>query len=121
MHCGLWALGLLVRLGLVRSLTPITGPLLTIAGWLYPFGSDRGGMRVDVAGTAADGTKLARRWTLIAEAGDGPEIPATPAYLMVRKALAGQVEPGARACLMDLSLNEIEAGLEAFAITTGRA
>lgn len=41
MHLGLYALSLLVRLGMLRSLVPFTPPLHWIADRLYSFGSDR--------------------------------------------------------------------------------
>ena len=44
LHLGLWSLSLPVRAGLLRSLRPFAWPMLRIAQWLLPFGSDRGAM-----------------------------------------------------------------------------
>jgi hypothetical protein len=107
MHLGLWAMSLPVRLGMVRTLVPLARPLRWAADWLKPFGTDRGGMRVRVVGMTAEGRTECRDWVLEAEAGDGPEVPAIPARVMVAALRAGQVAPGARACLeMDLAAAE---------------
>ncbi len=72
---------------------------------LKPFGTDRGGMTVEVTGLEA-GEALRRRWQVVATGGDGPFIPAVPARAIVRKIDA--ISPGARPCLFDLTLKEIE-------------
>lgn len=122
MHLGLAAIARMVARDLLSSATPLTGVLLWLADRLKPFGSDRGAMTVDVLGRTDDGIAEHRRWTLIAEAGDGPEIPSTPAYLLALRLAraASTVPPGARACLTDLTLEDIEAGLADYAITTHR-
>ena len=120
MHFGLALIAWFVRVGLLRSASALTSPLLWIADRLRPFGTDRGGMTVDVIGRAATGEGARRRWTLIAEAGDGPEIPSTPAYLLTLRLCqnANRVPNGARPCLRDLSLVDIENGLKPFSIAS---
>jgi len=109
-----------VRLGLLRSAPALTGLLLWVADRLKPFGTDRGGMTVDVIGREATGAGTRRRWTLIAEAGDGPEIPATPAYLLILRLCQNprRMRSGARACLNDLRLADIEKGFGPFSISS---
>lgn len=111
MHLGLWALGGLVRLGLLRGLAPLAPLLRRVAEGLKPFGSDRGGMMVTVAGLDAGGRALQRRWTLIAEAGDGPEVPGLPARILCNRLLAGALAPGARPCLAEFTLAEAAAAM----------
>ena len=102
LHVGLWLLSWLVRLRLVRSLAPAARPLAWIADRLRPFGSDRGGLRMDFDGR--------RSWYLVAEGGDGPFVPAVPAAALLRKLAAGDVDKrGATPCLGLLSLAECEA------------
>jgi hypothetical protein len=48
---------------------------------------------------------------LIVEAGDGPFIPALPAFLLIRKLTIGDPSPGARPCLGEFSLEDIESTL----------
>ncbi len=117
MHLGLWALSLPVRAGLVRFITPLARPLRWVADRLRPFGTDRGGMRVRVAGITEEGKAESRDWVLLAEAGDGPEVPAIPARVMVAALRAGKVSPGARACL-DLDLPAAETAMADHRIRT---
>lgn len=103
LHLGLWLLSWLVRLRLVRSLAPFATRLTVTAERLRRFGTDRGGLRVDVEGPAGQ-----RRWCLVAEGGDGPFVPVLPAAALVRKLAGGRrVAPGAMACLGLVSLEEI--------------
>lgn len=120
MHLGLAAIAWLVARGLLSTATPLTGVLLWLADRLKPFGSDRGAMIVEVIGRTDTCAAERRRWTLIAEAGDGPEIPATPTYMLALQLARrpGDVPPGARACLDDLTLDDVEVGLANYAITT---
>jgi hypothetical protein len=86
----------------------ISGLLLRIADAMRGLGTDRGGMRVEVGGLRADGTGVKARWTLIAGHGDGPEVPTIPAYLLTRMILGGRIEPGARACLGEIAMDDIQ-------------
>ena len=103
LHLGLWLVSGLVRLHLVRSLAPFAARLAAIAERLRRFGTDRGGLRVDVEGPAGR-----RSWHLIAEGGDGPFVPVLPAAALVRKLAGGhRVVRGAMPCLELVSLGEI--------------
>jgi hypothetical protein len=122
MHLGLWLLALPVRFGLARSLGPLAGLLRRVAGWLGGYGSDRGGMVVYAVGRDNAGRAVDRRWTLIAEAGDGPQVPPTPALLLALKLASGSgLTAGARPVVGSLTLSEIEAGLSPFRIRFGRS
>jgi hypothetical protein len=103
-HVGLWSLSWLVRLGLVRTLAPAAPLLAGIADRLRFLGTDRGGLRLEVQADASS-----RAWCLIAEGGDGPFIPVTPAAALVRKLATGLSMRGAMPCLGLLSLAEIAA------------
>ncbi|MDF1720768.1 MAG: DUF4166 domain-containing protein [Minwuia sp.] len=70
------------------------------------FGTDRGGMVVKVTGRAND-VAVARSWTLIAEDGDGPYIPTIPARTMI--GMLSALSPGARPCLAECSIADMEA------------
>ncbi|HTV67645.1 MAG TPA: DUF4166 domain-containing protein [Rhizobiaceae bacterium] len=120
LHLGLWALGWLVRARLLQSLHSLVPTMKWIADRLEFSGSDRGGMLVRAIGRR-EGETVERNWTLIAEAGDGPEVPPTPAYLVCRR-LIGEAVPayGAYPCLGMLTLAEIEQDLSPFSIRFAR-
>jgi hypothetical protein len=111
LHLGLTLLGWLPRLRLVRSLAPFARPLRTLAEWLRPFGEDRGGMEVTVIGENAARCRERRQWTLIVEGGLGPFIPAVPAFCWLHHRFRGaEPLPGARACVGELSLEQLAVG-----------
>ncbi|MEL7048902.1 MAG: saccharopine dehydrogenase NADP-binding domain-containing protein [Pseudomonadota bacterium] len=119
LHGGLALLSLPVRMGWVPSLAPLAPVVKWIADRLEFAGSDRGGMVVSVTGTTPNERLSTRRWTLIAEAGDGPRIPAIPAEILCRKLVhTTSVEPGARPCLCEFTLDEADLALKKFAIVT---
>lgn len=90
----LWLMAFLVRWRILRSLLPLAPLLLKLVHATKHWGGDRSAMHVIVKGW--QGTRpVERRWTLIAEQGDGPEIPTLAAELLARKLLTGQVEAGA--------------------------
>lgn len=91
---GLWLLSWPARWLRCRAtrLAPLLRPLQRLAA---PFTSDRSAMSVRLKGRRGDGF-VERRWTLIAEAGDGPEIPALAAVLLAEAAADGTLTAGAR-------------------------
>lgn len=119
MHNGLWALSLLPRLGLLHSLAPLAVPLKWAADRLLRFGTDRGGMRVRVLGLTSSGDAQCREWTLIAGAGDGPQIPAIAARVLTARLLAGSLSAGARPCLGEFTLAEAAQMMQGLDIKTG--
>jgi hypothetical protein len=110
LHLGLLAASLPVRLGLIRSLTPLARPFRWMAGLLEHFGTDRGGMTVEASGTDQNGNPVTASWSLVAEAGDGPFVPTLPALAVLRALADGRIaQPGASACVGILPLADIEA------------
>lgn len=110
LHLGLAAFSLPVRWGWVRSLRPIARPMLAVAKWFLPFGSDRGAMTVRAEGLDAGGQPILRRWVLEADANRGPYVPVLAALAMIRRQRDGVAEaPGARACSGMLGFDEFEA------------
>lgn len=120
MHLGLWWLASLPRLGLVRSLEPAAALLLWIADRLRSFGSDRGGMRVRLRGRDVEGHARQRDWTLVAEAGDGPFIPALAAVVLIGLLARGALRTGARPCLGEAPLAALEREMRALRIEIWR-
>jgi saccharopine dehydrogenase-like NADP-dependent oxidoreductase len=92
LHEGVAALGLLVRLGILKSLAALVRPLRILAELFKPFGTDRGGMRVDVLLENDAGQLLRRVWTLAADGGDGLYVPTLPALAALKMLAAGALE-----------------------------
>lgn len=109
LHRALSGLAWLVRIGLVRSLSPLA-PLMYWATNRLRWGEHRGGMFVAVEGADRAGVPLKRSWHLLAEGDDGPLIPSMAVEALVSKALDGCVPvAGARAAVNDLELADYEA------------
>ncbi|HMG46059.1 MAG TPA: DUF4166 domain-containing protein [Allosphingosinicella sp.] len=114
-NLGLAAMAGLVRLGLI-------GDLSRWRRWLEPArrltagrGSPRSAMSVRLFGTAG-GRRLERRWTLIADQGDGPEIPTLAVPILVARLLAGEIKAGARDAGTLLDLDDYQAAFAGLAI-----
>lgn len=119
LHLGLWLCAWPVRWGLIASLRPVAGPMLTIAEWVKPFGSDRGAMIVEVAGQGADGASLVSRWRLNADANRGPYVPVLAAVAMVRRWRQGDRPPsGAAICSGILTIADFERDMDDLGIVT---
>jgi len=122
-HHTLRLLGVLVRIGLIRDLASHAPSMLRMAAWFDGFGSNNGAMHVRLGGRGHDGTLQSRTWTLVAEKGDGPRIPATAAVLLTKKLLhVGGYTPlaarGAMPAVNLLTLREFECEWRALAIRT---
>jgi NAD(P)-dependent dehydrogenase (short-subunit alcohol dehydrogenase family) len=103
----LWLLSWLVRWGLLRSIAPLAGWLRHLQGVTAKLGSDRSAMVVSLKGYS--GNEIVERcWTLIAENGDGPEIPTLAAQLLANAILKGRVGAGARTAADALTLGQFE-------------
>jgi hypothetical protein len=99
----------LVRLRILRSLEPFAGRMHR-ASRLLRWGEHRGGVFVTLAGTAADGSRISREWHMIAEADDGPFVPAMAAAAIIRRYLDGhRPAAGARTATGDVQLADYAA------------
>jgi Saccharopine dehydrogenase and related proteins len=115
-----WGMGVLVRLGLIRDLARHATALRRMSEWFVRFGSDVGGMTVELRGTDRQGQPLHLCWWLDADAGDGPQVPVTPAIVLARRWADGLVAAkGAMPCMGLLTLEQIVEGFDGFALRTG--
>ncbi len=109
LHLGLAAFAFPVRWGWVESLRPIARPMLTVAKWFLPFGSDRGAMSVLARGKDSVSEAVSKRWVLKADANRGPYVPVLAALAMIRRSRDGlRPDIGARACSGILDLGDFE-------------
>lgn len=111
----LWFLSWPVKWGWIRSLSPLAGWLLPLQKLSARLGTDRSAMAIEVKGIA-DGEATVRRWTLIAEAGAGPEIPTIAAHVLANAIAAGRLEPGARHAAGQVKLADFEPHFDRLAI-----
>lgn len=121
LHLALSALSRIARLGLLSSLEPSARFSLRVARVFDGLGTDTGAMHVRVVTRDAAGRTITRTGTLVAVKGDGPQIPATPAALVVKKILrlpgyAPLTERGARSCMGLVTREEIMNELRGYAI-----
>lgn len=126
LHLGLSLLSRGVRAGVLPGLDRFAGPMLWVADRLESFGTDTGAMHVRVErcrSIAAGGTHASTTHTglLIAEQADGPQIPATPAVVLVKKLLglgghARLAVRGAMPCIGMMTLGELMQELQGYAI-----
>lgn len=120
LHFGTLAAAWLVRLGLLRDLARHAPRLRRLSEWFIDAGSDIGGMVVELRGRDRQGQPLGLRWSLGAGAGDGPQIPATPAVVLARKLADGALPTrGAMPCMGMFTLDEALSALTGFAIEIG--
>lgn len=103
-----WSLDLLARLRQIVPLPIPFAPAYWGAGLLAPFGTDRGGMIVEVTGKGAEGWQR-HSWQLYARSGDGPSVPAIAARAVLKQ--LAELPSGARPLLCELTLEEIEAAM----------
>jgi hypothetical protein len=121
LHFGTRALGALVRLGLVRSLSDHAEDLLRIASLFNRFGTGSSGFHMILSGAGRDGTPIQRRFMIIARGGHGPYIPCIPTILLARRLAKGEVQQrGASPCVDLIDLDAYLAALEGLDISVIR-
>lgn len=119
LHIGTWLLSWVVRLGLVRSLSPYAKQLLELSFVFDPLGSDKSGFHMFLSGIGQDGTPETIRIFMIARQVHGPYIPCVPAILLARRIASGEpIAPGARPCLDLVTIEEIMAAIAHLDIDT---
>lgn len=120
LQAGTWCAAALVRLGVIKNLASHARALRRFSERFILFGSDVGGMVVELRGKDHDGAPLHLRWWLVADAGHGPEVPVTPAVVLARELADGRlITKGAQPCTGLLGLGQIESGFSGYAVRTG--
>lgn len=142
MHLSLQWLGALRSYGLLPNLTKFIAPLRWCANRLVAFGSDHGGMLVEVIGKRKSASTLndgqlhelsaiesateetlsndshlvSSTWCLSAEPGQGPFIPTIAIRAILRN--IHQVPSGARACIGELPLQKYAQAMDDLGVHT---
>jgi hypothetical protein len=116
MHLLMWMMSWLTRFKIISKWRKFQRPIIAMSRWFKNKGTDTGGMIIRMYGTNHRYQPLEIVWTLIAEQGDGPNIPIVSCVLIVEKLLKGELDPGARACVALYELAEFEKVIEAWHI-----
>ncbi|BBE33017.1 DUF4166 domain-containing protein [Sphingosinicella microcystinivorans] len=111
----LWLASWFVRWRVLRTLTPFARWLRPLQSLTRKLGSDRSAMIVRLFGDR-NGCRVERRWTLIADHGDGPEIPTLAVAPIVARILAGKEPAGARDAGETLTLGDFAVPFSELAI-----
>lgn len=119
LHLGTWCLSWLTRAGLIDNWSAYAAILKRMSEWFEPLGSTRGGMHVELQGLDHAGNPLRRCWYLLADSGDGPQIPCTAAVLMAKKLARNELDAtGAGPCMGFFTLQEFMQEMEGFDVTS---
>lgn len=111
-------LGIAVARGWLRSAAPLTRWLAPVQQAMARLGGDRSAMAIEVRGET-NGAPVVRRWTVIAERGEGQEIPVLVAQLLARRFAVGTLAAGARHAGGELELADFEPLLAGLAVKSG--
>jgi hypothetical protein len=118
-HWFLRILARLVKWKIVRTLLPLA-PFMHAVFSRWRFGEHRGGLFVELSGTAKDGAYARLAWELVAEGDDGPQIPVLAAEAIIRKSLDYHPVPaGARPAHRELELADFVPALSGLRIRYG--
>lgn len=105
-HIGLWLLSWPVRLGLVKSLEPLSGFLLKASRLFDIFGSDKSAFHMALQGFDQNGRPKTETFYIVAKSGHGRFIPCIPAILCTRLLARGALTSrGAFPCLGIITLD----------------
>ena len=106
MHFTMWLLAALVRINIIPKPEKLAGLLCSTSSWFDSWGTDKGGMFVQLQGRDGNGREKTIDWQLIAEKGEGPNIPVIAAELVINKLTTRQLGAGAYPCLGLFTLTE---------------
>lgn len=106
LHFGLWLLSGLSRFGLVKSLYPYTGVITRMSEWFIRWGSDAGGMYMEMKGKCLNGEPKKVIWQLVAENGVGLNVPTISAEIIISKIANKKIAFGGTPCLGLFTLDE---------------
>ena len=101
-----------MRVGMVRNHLPWAARLHRCGLWFERFGDGKSAMYIDVHGIGVDEKPLSMTAQLTALNDKGPEIPSCAAVALAAKIAQGYVpEPGARACVGEITVDEYMAAI----------
>ncbi|APR68363.1 saccharopine dehydrogenase NADP-binding domain-containing protein [Thalassolituus oleivorans] len=109
LHYGMVFMAYVAKLGLIKNWASFTKPIFKASELLMPFGTDIGGMQINLRGANQDGQRLHVKWVLGAKDGVGPYIPTLSATILTKKLLSGELSlSGAMPCLGLYTLHDFD-------------
>jgi NAD(P)-dependent dehydrogenase (short-subunit alcohol dehydrogenase family) len=111
----LWLASWPVRWGWLKSLSGARRWLLPLYGLTSAVGGERSAMSIVLCGQAG-GRRVERRWTVVAERGEGLEVPTLAAELLAGDMIAGRQPAGARTAAALLPFERFEPALAELAL-----
>ncbi|MCY1460295.1 hypothetical protein D9M71_778450 [compost metagenome] len=97
---------------MVRDHAPWAARLHRWGRWFERFGDGKSAMYIDVLGIGVEGAPLSMTVQLTATNDKGPEIPSCAAVALAAKIARGYLpEPGARACVGEITVDEYMAAI----------
>ena len=106
LHYGMYLMAWLARLGLVRDWSRWTTPIVRASEYFIRWGTDTGGMQINLRGLDHQQQPLHIKWVLGATDGIGPYIPTLSALILARKLITGEL--GTRGAMPCMNLYTME-------------
>ena len=107
LHLAVWGMSWITRVGIIKNWARYASFITYLSRWFERFGSDVGGMFMNLTGKDHAGNHLTIKWNLVAEQGDGPIIPTIPAVILAKKMARNQLPIiGAIPCIECFTLKE---------------
>lgn len=107
LHMGLWALSWLVRIGILKSLTPFAESFYKAGPAFNLFGTNRSAFHMEMSGIGHDGESKKKTFYIMTGSGHGPNIPCIPSIVLAQKLARGEItQTGATPCLDLITLDE---------------
>jgi len=117
LHLGMGFMAWLARYRLIPDWSVYTKPIVAASNLFDRFGTDIGGMQIEISGRDQAGKRKTIKWTLVAENGIGPYIPTMSALILAKKLMNNQLsDTGAKACLGMYSLADFHSHIEPYDI-----
>ena len=100
LHYGMGLMAAVARIGLVRNWARWSKPIVRASEWFIRWGTDIGGMQINLRGLDHQQQPLHLKWLLGATDGIGPYIPTLSALILTRQLISGELgECGAKPCM----------------------
>lgn len=100
LHLAMYAMASIARLHLIDNWSRFARPITAMSRWFERWGTDIGGMAIEMTGDNTEEKTHMVTWSLIAGSGHGPEIPSIPAIILAKKLAAGtRPQSGAMPCM----------------------